>query len=307
MFAREGIEDPLSTALLNITADKDEGATEAKVQILAVFLIFCQASQKDSRVREALANRRIIRRVLNTCNKLEPALLVVLLKSVYHLATTASTLEVLQNANAIEIVTDVLADNISGPHSTEISNHVRPRRCRPLSPATDRDPCPENRSYKRSTSCAGSTSPDRRRRRRRASFPFSQRSSKRHPHSSSLQSRTSSSSRSDVATPLLTRPFLGCLTSILLDFANAGKTTRNLLWQKRVLPSESAVRPTMAHDSPELTLAIPPRTSLSRTRQRDGLLARAGPRGRLRLVRSLCCQLLSDGCQLSTDPFPFGV
>ena len=118
MFIREGIEDPLSTALLNISADRDEGGTEAKIQILAVFLIFCQASQKDSRVREALANRRIIRRVLNTCSALEPALLVVLLKSVYHLSTTASTLEVLQNANAIEIVTDVLADNISGPHST---------------------------------------------------------------------------------------------------------------------------------------------------------------------------------------------
>lgn len=131
MFAREGIEDPLSTALLNITADQDEGGTEAKIQILAVLLIFCQASQKDGRVREALANRRIIRRVLNTSNKLEPALLVVLLKSVYHLATTASTLEVLQNANAIEIVTDVLADNISGPHSTEISNHVRPRQTGP--------------------------------------------------------------------------------------------------------------------------------------------------------------------------------
>lgn len=62
MFIREGIEDPLSAALLNITADEDEGATEAKIQILAVFLMFCQASQKDSRVREALANRKIIRR-----------------------------------------------------------------------------------------------------------------------------------------------------------------------------------------------------------------------------------------------------
>jgi len=146
MFIREGIEDPLSAALLNITADEDVGATEAKIQILAVFLMFCQASQKDSRVREALANRKIIRRefpssfaffprdepdpltssfvdyccqgVLNTCNSLEPALLVVLLKSVYHLSTSPSTLEVLQNANAIEVVTDLLRRNISGPHST---------------------------------------------------------------------------------------------------------------------------------------------------------------------------------------------
>jgi hypothetical protein len=62
MFIREGLEDPLSTALSNIIDDNDEGASEAKAQILAVFLLFCQVSQADSRVREALGKRRIIRR-----------------------------------------------------------------------------------------------------------------------------------------------------------------------------------------------------------------------------------------------------
>lgn len=64
MFVREGLEDPLSTALANITQDKDEGAEEAKEQILAVFLLFCQISQSDKRVRDALGKRRILKRTI---------------------------------------------------------------------------------------------------------------------------------------------------------------------------------------------------------------------------------------------------
>jgi hypothetical protein len=64
MFVREGLEDPLSTALANITQDKEEGAEEAKEQILAVFLLFCQISQSDKRVRDALGKRRILKRTI---------------------------------------------------------------------------------------------------------------------------------------------------------------------------------------------------------------------------------------------------
>jgi hypothetical protein len=55
--------------------------------------------------------------VLNTCNFLEPVLLVEILKSIKHLSTNTSTLEVLQNANAIEILTDVLGRHMAGPQS----------------------------------------------------------------------------------------------------------------------------------------------------------------------------------------------
>ena len=36
----------------------------------------------------------------------------------------AMLLEVLQNANAIEILTRILDEQSSGPHSTEMSNHI---------------------------------------------------------------------------------------------------------------------------------------------------------------------------------------
>ena len=41
-----------------------------------------------------------------------------MLKAVKHLSMTATLLEVLQNANAIEIVTRILEEQSSGPHST---------------------------------------------------------------------------------------------------------------------------------------------------------------------------------------------
>lgn len=124
MFTREGLQEPLSTAILSITSDQDEEAFDSKAQILSVFLLFAQASQADSRVREALSQRAILRRVLYTCSTLQSTLLVVVLKSIKHLSTNTSTLVVLHNANAIEVLTEVLGKHISGSQSTEICNHA---------------------------------------------------------------------------------------------------------------------------------------------------------------------------------------
>jgi hypothetical protein len=41
-----------------------------------------------------------------------------MLKAVKHLSMNATLLEVLQNANAIEILTRILDEHSSGPHST---------------------------------------------------------------------------------------------------------------------------------------------------------------------------------------------
>lgn len=41
-----------------------------------------------------------------------------MLKAVKHLSMNATLLEVLQNANAIEILTRILDEQSSGPHST---------------------------------------------------------------------------------------------------------------------------------------------------------------------------------------------
>lgn len=62
--------------------------------------------------------------LLRACELLEPECLVLMLKAVKHLSMNATLLEVLQNANAIEILIRILEEHSSGPHSAEMSNHI---------------------------------------------------------------------------------------------------------------------------------------------------------------------------------------
>jgi len=62
MFVREGILDPLSTAMLAILRDtsiEDETPSARAIQVL---LLFCQVAQADARVRDAFATRMIMSR-----------------------------------------------------------------------------------------------------------------------------------------------------------------------------------------------------------------------------------------------------
>ncbi|KAF9005467.1 hypothetical protein BDQ17DRAFT_1353150 [Cyathus striatus] len=124
MFIREGLLDPLSSALLNVMASRETPSQETKMKIIQILLVFCQVSQSDIHVRNALGTRKVIRRLLRACELLEPECLVQMLKAVKHLSMNAMLLEVLQNANALEILIRILDEQSTSPHSTEVSNHV---------------------------------------------------------------------------------------------------------------------------------------------------------------------------------------
>ena len=55
---------------------------------------------------------------MRACELLEPEYLVQMLRAVKHLSMNASLLEVIQNANAIEILIRILEEQSSGKHST---------------------------------------------------------------------------------------------------------------------------------------------------------------------------------------------
>jgi len=57
MFIREGLLDPLTSALVNVS-DQDEIHT----RIASILLVFTQVSQSDVHVRAAIGTRQIIRR-----------------------------------------------------------------------------------------------------------------------------------------------------------------------------------------------------------------------------------------------------
>lgn len=62
MFIREGLLDPLSSALLNVMASRGELAADMNRKIIQIILVFCQVSQSDIHVRNALGTRKIVRR-----------------------------------------------------------------------------------------------------------------------------------------------------------------------------------------------------------------------------------------------------
>ncbi|KZT69616.1 Pkinase-domain-containing protein [Daedalea quercina L-15889] len=124
MFIREGLLDPLSSALLNVMSTQSDAAADMNRKIIQILLVFCQVSQSDIHVRNALGTRKVVRRLLRACELLQPEYLVQMLKAVKHLSMNANLLEVLQNANAIEILVKILDEQSSGPYGTEMSNHI---------------------------------------------------------------------------------------------------------------------------------------------------------------------------------------
>ena len=68
MFIREGLLDPLSAALLNVMTNKGGQAMAMKKKIIQIVLVFCQVSQSDIHIRNALGTRKVIRRGFILCD-----------------------------------------------------------------------------------------------------------------------------------------------------------------------------------------------------------------------------------------------
>jgi hypothetical protein len=66
LFIREGLLDPLSSALLNVMASRGEAAADMKRKIIQILLVFCQVSQSDIHIRNALGTRKVVRRACLT-------------------------------------------------------------------------------------------------------------------------------------------------------------------------------------------------------------------------------------------------
>lgn len=123
MFTREGILDPLSTALLALIKDREVGEDTTK-RAVDVLLLFCQVGQADVHVRAAFAHRTIMMRLLKSLPMLPRKQLVTAIKAIKHLATSPQLIEVLQNSNAMEVLVELLGDTLKGSFSNEICSHI---------------------------------------------------------------------------------------------------------------------------------------------------------------------------------------
>lgn len=132
MLVGEGLLGPLSSALLSLCEDTDELAVSARSKAVRILLVI---SQSDHKVKEAIAQRRVVSRMLSVtppparplaeraslpaglvsaARLLDADSLVALLKTVKNVSMLPVTLEALQKAGTIEVLAQVLAMPLQG-------------------------------------------------------------------------------------------------------------------------------------------------------------------------------------------------
>ncbi|GAA5991926.1 hypothetical protein JCM10908_002274 [Rhodotorula pacifica] len=115
----EGVLDPLSIALLSLCTDDDELAVSARAKAVRILLTL---SQSDHKVKEAIAQRRVISRLVSAVRLLDAESLVGVLKSIKNVSMVPTTLDTLQSAGVIEMLARVLATPASGKLAAELQN-----------------------------------------------------------------------------------------------------------------------------------------------------------------------------------------
>ncbi|EMD62627.1 hypothetical protein GGP41_003452 [Bipolaris sorokiniana] len=105
IFSRSSVLYPLSLVLNRMVEEDGEVARLIVGRIVQIFLIFSQA---ESHVKDLVADRMILKRVLKDLRKMAPPHQITMLKFIKNLSSLSSTHEALQNSNAIDILIDLL-------------------------------------------------------------------------------------------------------------------------------------------------------------------------------------------------------
>ncbi|KAF2704882.1 hypothetical protein K504DRAFT_441508 [Pleomassaria siparia CBS 279.74] len=121
IFSRSSVLYPLSLVLNRVVDETDELSELIEGRIVNIFLIFSQA---ESHVKDLVADRMILKRVLKDLRKMSPNHQVTMLKFIKNLSMLSSTHEALQNSNAIDILIELLKTSRNQPLYREISNQI---------------------------------------------------------------------------------------------------------------------------------------------------------------------------------------
>lgn len=121
IFSRSSVLYPLSLVLNRVLDEEGEQADEIEGRIVNIFLLFSQA---ENHVKETVADRMVLKRVLKDLRRMSPQHQITMLKFIKNLSMLATTLDALQNSNAIEVLTDLLGASMHALHFRETSNQV---------------------------------------------------------------------------------------------------------------------------------------------------------------------------------------
>jgi serine/threonine protein kinase len=206
IFSRSAVLYPLSLVLNRVLDEEGDLARVVESRIVNIFLLFSQA---ENHVKETVADRMVLKRVLKDLRRMSPMCQITMLKFIKNLSMLATTLDALQNSNAIEVLTDFLGTAIE----QQQSQHRR-------------------RQHSTASPSAGSTSNFREITNQLLNTMFN-------------LCRLSKSRQEDAALsgliPLLQRivqterPLKEFALPILCDMAHSGKVGRKILWQNKGL------------------------------------------------------------------------
>lgn len=138
ILSRNSVLDPLSLVLSRVLDEEGELAEVVEGRIANIFFIFSQA---ENHVKEMVAERTVLHRkshlyaflsqfltsllgVLKELKRMTPTHQITMLKFIKNLSMLSTTLDSLQNSNAIDVLTDLLRSTIRRPHFREVSNQI---------------------------------------------------------------------------------------------------------------------------------------------------------------------------------------
>ena len=127
ILSRNSVLDPLSLVLNRVLSEHAENGEQRELaelcegRIASIFFIFSQA---ENYVKELVAERTVLHRVLKNLKKMSPAHQITMLKFIKNLSMLSTTLDVLHNSNAIDVLTELLDWGMNQPHCRELSNQI---------------------------------------------------------------------------------------------------------------------------------------------------------------------------------------
>lgn len=128
----------MSLVLSRVLDEEEELAKISEGRIANIFFIFSQA---ENHVKEMVAERTVLHRkfcydlfgyskidcllgVLKELRRMTPVHQITMLKFIKNLSMLSTTLESLQNSNAIDVLTELLRTTMKQPHFREVSNQI---------------------------------------------------------------------------------------------------------------------------------------------------------------------------------------
>jgi serine/threonine protein kinase len=127
ILSRNSVLEPLSLVLNRVlnepsdSGDQKELADLCEGRIASIFFVFSQA---ENYVKELVAERTVLHRVLKNLKRMAPAHQVTMLKFIKNLSMLSTTLDALHNSNAIDVLAELLSNSMNKPHFREMSNQI---------------------------------------------------------------------------------------------------------------------------------------------------------------------------------------